>query len=244
MSLQVGSNVGLDEPIFQPFPPHVTFHNPQAHEAHEALLYLRNNDKVNSQIVITTHRQAIRGTHAFCALQVARRVKVLQPDTPVLKVRRVKGTAAENKVASGMEVAYSVTYTPASSHHFNYDLVVCTEREKFLVPCTVTGSKAALDFPDHLEFPVTPAKCSSSQTCLVTNVGSIAADFTLMAYPPFQAEPARAQLPPGDTMQCSVQYTPHSTGIPQWQGLAQKLMIYNDAIASFRSAKKLTLTAG
>ena len=150
-------------------------------------------------------------------LQVARRVKVLQPDTPVLKVRRVKGAAAEDKVASGMEVAYSITYTPENMENFHYDLVVCTEREKFLVPCTVTGSKAALDFPDHLEFSMTPAKCSSSQTCLVTNVGSIAADFTLTAYPPFHAEPARTQLLPGNTMQCSIHYSPQSTGmaVPQ-----------------------------
>lgn len=127
-------------------------------------------------------------------------------------MRRVKGAAAEDKVASGMEVAYSITYTPENTDHFQYDLVVCTEREKFLVPCAVTGSKAALDFPDHLEFSMTPAKCSSSQTCLVTNVGSIAADFTLTAYPPFHVQPAQAQLPPGDTMQCSLQYTPQSTG--------------------------------
>ena len=45
-------------------------------------------------------------------LQVARRVKVLQPDSPLLNVRRVKGSAAEDKVASGMEVLYSITYTP------------------------------------------------------------------------------------------------------------------------------------
>lgn len=45
---QVGSVVGLDEPLFQPFPPQVTFHNPQAFQAHETLLYLRNNDKVSS----------------------------------------------------------------------------------------------------------------------------------------------------------------------------------------------------
>lgn len=144
---------------------------------------------------------------------MARRVKVLQPDTPLLQVRRVKGIAAEDKVASGMEVAYSVTYTPENADQFHYDLVICTEREKFLVPCTVAGSKAALDFPDQLEFPMTPAKCSSSQTCLVTNVGGIVANFMLTAYPPFQAEPARAQLPPGETMQCSILYTPQSTGM-------------------------------
>lgn len=137
---------------------------------------------------------------------------MLQPDTQMLKVRRVKGTAAEDKVASGMEVAYSITYTPENLEPFYYNLIVCTEREKFLVPCTVAGSKAALDFPDSLEFSMTPAKCSSSQTCLVTNVGRAIANFALKAYPPFHVEPARAQLPPGDTMQCTVQYNPLSTG--------------------------------
>ncbi|KAL0040642.1 hypothetical protein WJX79_000331 [Trebouxia sp. C0005] len=187
-SHQVDTSVGLDEPLFQPFPPCVTFHNPEAYKAHEAVLYLRNNDKV------------------------ARRVKVLQPDSPLLNVRRVKGSAVEDKIASGMEVAYSITYTPEDTEQFHYDLVICTEREKFLVPCTVAGSKAALDFPDRLQFPMTPAKCSASQTCLVTNVGAIDADFTLTAYPPFRVEPARAQLASGDTMQCSIHFTPQSTG--------------------------------
>ncbi len=44
---QVDTSVGLDEPLFQPFPPCVTFHNPQAYKAHEAVLYLRNNDKAS-----------------------------------------------------------------------------------------------------------------------------------------------------------------------------------------------------
>ena len=166
---------------------------------------------------VLRHTTSQSGSGNFGALQVARRVKVLQPDTPFLQVRRVKGIAAEDKVASGMEVAYSVTYTPEDVDHFYYDLVVCTEREKFLVPCKVAGSKAALDFPDQLEFPMTPAKCSSSQTCLVTNVGGIIANFALMAYPPFQVEPARAQLPPGETMQCSMLYTPQSTGMSEKQ---------------------------
>ena len=48
LDAQVASNVGLDEPLFQPFPPQVTFHNPELFKSHEALLYLRNNDKVRS----------------------------------------------------------------------------------------------------------------------------------------------------------------------------------------------------
>ena len=146
-------------------------------------------------------------------MQVARRVKILQPDTALLSVCRLKGSSAEDKVASGMEVAYSIVYMPESSEPFSYDLVVCTEREKFLVPCTVAGSKAALDFPDSMQFPITPAKCCASQTCLVTNVGSVDANFTLTAYSPFRVEPARAQLAAGDTMQCSLHFTPQSTGL-------------------------------
>ena len=145
-------------------------------------------------------------------LQVARRVKVLQPYTALLRICRVKGSSAEDKVASGMEVAYSIKYRPETAEPFQYDLVVCTEREKFLVPCVVAGGKAALNFPDSLQFARTPAKCSASQTCLVTNVGSVNADLSLTAYPPFFVEPARAQLAAGDTMQCSIQYVPQATG--------------------------------
>lgn len=145
-------------------------------------------------------------------MQVARRVKVLQPESPLLSVRRVRGSTTQDKVASGMEVAYSVIYTPQNLEQFYYDLVVCTEREKFLVPCKVPGSRAALDFPDAIQFPMTPAKCSSSQTCLVSNVGFNVADFTLAAYPPFQVDPARGRLAPGDTMQCSLQYSPYTAG--------------------------------
>ena len=145
--------------------------------------------------------------------QVARRVKVLQPDSPLLNVRRVKGSSAQDKVASGMEVAYSIVYTPESLDQFHYDLVVCTEREKFLVPCKVPGSRAALNFPDSINFPVTPAKCTSSQTCLVSNVGFNTADFTLAAHSPFEVDPTRGRLAPGDTMQCSLQYQPSTTGM-------------------------------
>ena len=228
LPVQVASTVGLDEPLFQPFPPQVTFQNPELFKSHEALLYLRNNDKVllppnksitcmlacciyalNDKSMLHLHCEL----HVDACMQVARRVKILQPDTALLSVCRLKGSSAEDKVASGMEVAYSIVYTPESTEPFSYDLVVCTEREKFLVPCTVAGSKAALDFPDSVQFPMTPAKCCASQTCLVTNVGSVDANFTLTAYPPFRVEPARAQLAAGDTMQCSLHFTPQSTGL-------------------------------
>ena len=48
--LQISSEVGLDEPIFQPFPPQITFYNLEVDQPQEALLYLRNNDKVMAWI--------------------------------------------------------------------------------------------------------------------------------------------------------------------------------------------------
>ncbi len=63
---QVDTSVGLDEPLFQPFPPCVTFHNPQAYKAHEAVLYLRNNDKasVSKSTMRSTLMSALRPCYA------------------------------------------------------------------------------------------------------------------------------------------------------------------------------------
>lgn len=44
---QVESAVPEDEPLFQPFPPEIHFHGYKAFERYEALVYLRNNDKVS-----------------------------------------------------------------------------------------------------------------------------------------------------------------------------------------------------
>lgn len=35
----------VDEPLFQPFPPEVTFFDYEPFKTYESLLYLRNNDK-------------------------------------------------------------------------------------------------------------------------------------------------------------------------------------------------------
>ncbi len=45
---QVKCAVPVGEPIFQPFPPEVTFHNYEPFQTYEATLYLRNNDNVGT----------------------------------------------------------------------------------------------------------------------------------------------------------------------------------------------------
>lgn len=45
-SEQLDSRVGVDEPLFQPFPHEIVFYRPKELETVEATLWLRNNDNV------------------------------------------------------------------------------------------------------------------------------------------------------------------------------------------------------
>ncbi len=81
----------------------------------------------------------------FWAFQVPRRVKIEKPASAYISVRRVRGSTSDEsgKVAPGMEIAYAVTFTAESAEDHAAELVVCTERERFLVPVTCIGRCAA-----------------------------------------------------------------------------------------------------
>lgn len=46
--MQVQSAVDIDQPLFQPYPAEVVFHSYEPFKQYEAILHLRNNDKVSS----------------------------------------------------------------------------------------------------------------------------------------------------------------------------------------------------
>lgn len=48
-----------------------------------------------------------------------------------------------------MEVCYLVTFKPQEVRAYAAELVVVTEREKFIVPVGALGHRAVLDFPDQ-----------------------------------------------------------------------------------------------
>ena len=75
-----------------------------------------------------------------------RRVKVLAPESAVLSVRRAKGSGweADGQVAPGMERGFVVSFRPETPDSFAYDLVVCTQREKFVVPVVALGRATAV----------------------------------------------------------------------------------------------------
>ena len=74
----------------------------------------------------------------------------------------------DSRVAPGIEVYYTITFTPRERQRdYNYDLVCVTEREKFIVPVRAKGVRASLALPEVLSFGEVPVKTASSKTFVV-----------------------------------------------------------------------------
>lgn len=126
---------------------------------------------------------------------------MLKPSSPCIEVFPVarKGRTGaivdgNGKVAAGMEIAFTVRFTPPSGEDFGTDLVLATEREKFIVPVRAIGTRACLDLPDVISFEPTPAKESSTRSLLVRNVGTRAGTFELRTTAPYSVSPTVATL--------------------------------------------------
>lgn len=85
-SLRKETSVDVDQALFQPFPSEVVFQQFEPHRTHEFPLLLRNLDKV------------------------ARNVKITCEDSPYFNITCQK--SAGSKVAPGMEIMFTVLFTP------------------------------------------------------------------------------------------------------------------------------------
>lgn len=109
--------------------------------------------------------------------KVARSIKIIPPDSKLFSVTPAKknmvnakkpsnsmtSTASDidqmsTKVAPGMEISYIIKFSPEAKTDYAYDLMIVTEREKFIVPIRARGCRAMLDFPDQLDFGLVPVK--------------------------------------------------------------------------------------
>ena len=203
---QVVSKVDVDEPLFQPFPPKIEYHKYEPFRTYEALLWFRNND------------------------YVPRRIKIEDTKNRHFTVRRMRGKKGERlveekggpggrpgdgvgKIAPGMEVAFKVVFAPSDKGDYAVDLVVATEREKFIVPVRCAGNKPALDFPDSVDFYPTPVKQWGHVVKTVRNVGSKTARFALFAPEPFTVSPAEGILDVGECAQVRLGFRPEASGV-------------------------------
>ena len=98
---------------------------------------------------------------------------------------------------------------------YNHELIVSTEREKFIIPVKCIGSRAILDFPDEINFSLNsncPVKYLSSKVLLIRNVGNKDAKFSLKIEKPFSISPDHGILPVGENMQVSLDFQPLKCG--------------------------------
>jgi hydrocephalus-inducing protein len=79
--------------------------------------------------------------------------------------------ASNTKIAPGMEVSYYIKFTPEAKVDVYYELIVITEREKFVVPIRGIGCKVKLEFMDMIDFGEVPVKYKVEKPIIVRNVG-------------------------------------------------------------------------
>ena len=186
---QTRSTVPVDVPLFQPVPAQVNFHSHAPFQTYEQTLLLRNSDSF------------------------ARRVKVLAPANAAhFKIRAQQRASTTGKVAAGMEIAYTIEFTPDGVGDFACDLVVVTEREKFVVPVRVAGARPALDLPDLVSFGTAVSKQRMEKSLLLRNVGTDVARFDLAASAPFEVTPRYGELAVGETLQATLHFVPPAAG--------------------------------
>jgi len=77
-----------------------------------------------------------------------------------------------NKVAPGLELAYEIKFSPERKTDYRYELIVVTEREKFIVPIISIGKKPLIVFPDEIKFGnACPVKYYTEKPIIIHNKG-------------------------------------------------------------------------
>ncbi|CAM9537111.1 unnamed protein product, partial [Discosporangium mesarthrocarpum] len=206
-TMAVKSTVGLNEPLFQPYPSRLCFEGYEPFGQHDKVIFFRNNDSVNRRIKVLpmdSPHFAISGPRSPNKLRELRqsKVRVTVCDPTAVSIM-------DYCVAPGMEICFVVTFKPQEVRAYSAELVVVTEREKFVVPVAAAGHRAALDFPDQILLPNAAVKSRSSKTLVVRNMGTKTASVTLSCSDPaFGVSPVDALVLVGQSALLEVSFSP------------------------------------
>ncbi len=107
-----------------------------------------------------------------------------------------------------MEMSFIVRFSPEAKIDYAFDLVIVTEREKFVVPIVATGKRAMIDFPDVLDFEKCPVKYCTEKPIVIRNVGEKTTRWFLQLPAPFDASKKEGFLEKGHNEQIIVKFLP------------------------------------
>jgi hydrocephalus-inducing protein len=148
--------------------------------------------------------------------QVARRIKILCPDSAFFEVSAPRLSNGDHlkqsKIAAGMEVMFIIKFKAQDVRDYSCDLVCSTEREKFLVPIRAIGIRPRVTFPDDIDFGTIPVKSSVSKMMFVQNVGLSTAKFFLKTRDLiFTCRAEEFIIEPGQSQMIEVSFMPSSS---------------------------------
>eukprot|EP00210_Caulerpa_lentillifera_P003205 g3062.t1 len=180
--------VDIDQPLFKAIPPVLVFDNYNAFDSCKKSVLLRNLDKIS------------------------RKAKIEIPDSPFLKVKR-RGVGRQNEsVALGMAVEYDIELIPQSDDDCRFELVVVTDRERFILPVIGIGKRVKFDTPLCIDCGTVPVRSAKSRSLILTNVGRRAGTFRLSSTGPFTIQPTRGRVLVGEFIRCDIAFNPQSIG--------------------------------
>lgn len=107
-----------------------------------------------------------------------------------------------------MEISFLIRFSPEAKIDYTFDLIIVTEREKFITPIIATGKKAMIDFPDVLDFAHVPVKYCSEKAIVIRNIGEKTSRWFLKLPQPFDADKKEGVLENGKHEQIVIKFTP------------------------------------
>ena len=107
-----------------------------------------------------------------------------------------------------MEIKYIVKFSPESKNDYSYDLNIVTEREKFIVPIRAIGSRAIIEFPDHLDFGTVPVKYKTEKPVMISNLGEKNTKWSLKLPHGFSVTKSEGVLEVGESEQLVFTFLP------------------------------------
>eukprot|EP01065_Artemidia_motanka_P026772 TRINITY_DN32019_c0_g1_i1.p1 TRINITY_DN32019_c0_g1~~TRINITY_DN32019_c0_g1_i1.p1 ORF type:complete len:3749 (+),score=1074.75 TRINITY_DN32019_c0_g1_i1:85-11331(+) len=162
-----------DELTFVVTPPRILFRGYEPFRTYEASLKFKNQTK-----------------------QV-QSVRVVPPESRFFGVSEPRGGSMTLRVARGLSVSYTVRFRPEEDCDYDCDLVVVTDKERFIVEVRALASRGRLDLPPLYSFPSTPIKHREERAIFVRNVGAKPAQWTVSVSAPWTITPEVGYLEPG-----------------------------------------------
>jgi hydrocephalus-inducing protein len=128
-----------------------------------------------------------------------------------------------------MDIFFIVRFSPEAKIDYQFDLIIVTEREKFVVPIIATGKRALIDFPDELDFGKSPVKYATEKPVMLRNIGEKTTKWFLKLNPPFDANITEGVIENGKSEQIIIKFFP----VEQKQYKMEGTFMYDNLVSFF-----------